>query len=174
MTAARRIPKVALGLFASILPLGTQRAAVGREPGVPPHLAAAFDLVEAIKPSDTNYQHHDNVVHFPVDGGSKKAECRTDCSGLLDAVLKRAYGLSSAQLSDWLDAKRPLAKHYHSTILAERGFKRVSTLPEVRPGDILAIDYPAGSKGNNTGHVMIVAGMPRERKASEPVVGNTL
>lgn len=173
MTAARCVRFVAVGIFVALLSVRTSGLAIAREPEGPPHLLADVDLVQAVKPNDTNYQHHDGVVHFPGDGGNR-AECRTDCSGLLDAVLKRAYHLSSAQLSDWLDAKRPLAKHYHAAISAGRGFKRIDSLPEVRPGDILAVDYPAGAKGNNSGHVMIVAGMPRQRNPSEPVVGNTL
>jgi hypothetical protein len=172
--AARTVRFVALGILGVFLAVASQGVATAREPAAPPHLAAAVELVDAVKPSDTNYQHHESVVHFPGDIGSERAECRTDCSGLLDAVLKRAYHLNSAQLSDWLDAERPLAKHYHAAISAGRGFKRINALPEVRAGDILAIDYPAGSKGNNTGHVMIVAGTPKERKSSEPVVGRTL
>ncbi len=174
MTAARRVRIVAVGTIVALISVRTSVLAIAREPAGPPHLLAAVDLVQAIKPNDTNYQHHDSVVHFPGDGGSDHAECRTDCSGLVDAVLKRAYHLSSAQLSNWLDAKRPLAKQYHAAISAQRGFKRIDSLADVRPGDILAVEYPAGSKGNNTGHVMIVAGMPRERNPSEPVVANTL
>lgn len=149
-------------------------SAIAREPAAPPHLQAADDLVSSIRPTDTNYQHKDSVVHFPGDPGSDHAECRTDCSGLVDAVLKRAYHLSSAQLADWLDSKRPLATHYHAAILAEHGFTQIKSLQDVRPGDILAVKYPPGTKGDNTGHVMIVSGTPKERKASVPVVENTV
>jgi hypothetical protein len=150
--------------------LATQSA---RAANRPPHLQAALDLLAAIEPSDTNYQHHNGVVHFPGDGPGR-AECRTDCSGFVDAVLKRAYGLSSGQLSDWLDAKRPLAKHYHEAIAAQHGFQRIPVISDARPGDILAVTYPAGAKENNTGHVMIVAGTPKQRSPSVPVAGDTL
>jgi hypothetical protein len=149
-------------------------SAVARETSRPPHLQVAMDLLSAVQPSDTNYQHKVSVVHFPGDPGSDHAECRTDCSGLLDAVLKRAYGLTPAQLSDWLKANRPLAKHYHEAIANERGFQKIATLPDVRPGDILAISYPAGAKENNTGHVMLVAGTPKQRTATAPIVEQTL
>jgi hypothetical protein len=154
--------------------IGPVREAAAREMGRPPHLQAAIDLLSAIQPADTNYQHKESVVHFPDDPGSDHAECRTDCSGFLDAVIKRAYGITSAQLSQWLDAKRPFAKHYHAAIAAERGFAAIPTLEDVRPGDILAVDYPAGSKGNNTGHVMLVASAPRQRTASMPIVEGTV
>src|SRR5262249_15764607 len=123
--------------------------------------------------SDTNYQHKDSVVHFPGDNGSDHAECRTDCSGLLDAVLKRAYHLNSAQLGEWLAAKRPLATHYHAAIAAEHGFERIKTLGDVRPGEGRGVKYPPGAKGGNTGHVMIVAGTPHERKPTAPIVDRT-
>jgi hypothetical protein len=165
-----RIAALFIGLLAGHLAIGT---AAARESSRPPHLQAALDLLAAVEPSDTNYQHHDGVVHFPGEG-SARAECRTDCSGFVDAVIKHAYGLKSAQLSDWLDAKRPLAKHYHEAIAAKHGFGRIPVLQDARPGDILAVTYPAGAKENNTGHVMIVAGLPKQRTPSAPVVGDTL
>lgn len=174
MSAPRCIRSTFAGLVAILAATATFSSAVAREPAAPPHLQAADDLVSSVRPSDTDYQHKDSVVHFPGDGGSEHAECRTDCSGLVDAVLKRAYHLSSAQLGDWLDAKRPLASHYHAAIAAEHGFERIKSLQDVRPGDILAVKYPPGNKGNNTGHVMIVAGTPNERKATAPIIEKTL
>jgi hypothetical protein len=172
MLAALRLVKIISAVVAVVVTFAAIHATSARE-AAPPHLLAAMDLLAAIEPSDTNYQHHNGVVHFPGDGPGR-AECRTDCSGFVDAVLKRAYGLKAAQLSDWLDANRPLAKHYHAAIKAEHGFQRIPIISEIRPGDILAITYPAGSKENNTGHVMLVAGMPKQRAATEPVVGDTL
>jgi hypothetical protein len=173
MSATLRPAKIVSAVFAVIVTLTSVRATAARESSRPPHLQAAMDLLAAIEPSDTNYQHHNGVVHFPGDGPGR-AECRTDCSGFVDAVLKRAYGLSSVQLSDWLDAKRPLAKHYHAAIAAEHGFQRIPVISDARPGDILAVTYPAGAKENNTGHVMIVASQPKQRTPSVPVVGDTL
>src|SRR5262249_216765 len=40
-----------------------------------------------------------------------------------------------------------------------------------RPGDFIAIRYPAGSE--NTGHIMVVAETPQRRQASEPVIEGT-
>jgi hypothetical protein len=173
MTGQRQMTRIAamfIGLLAGHSLIGTASA---RESTHPPHLQAALDLLAAIGPSDTNYQHKDGVVHFPEEG-SGRAECRTDCSGFVDAVIKHAYGLKSAQLSDWLDAKRPLAKHYHAAISAQHGFQRIPFISDALPGDILAVTYPAGAKENNTGHVMIVAGLPKQRTPSVPVVGDTL
>jgi hypothetical protein len=172
MHAARSTKAHFAFLAIGFLSIGLHAASV-RAANRPPHLQAALDLLAAIEPSDTNYQHHNGVVHFPGDG-SGRPECRTDCSGFVDAVLKKAYGLSSSQLSDWLDAKRPLAKHYHEAIAAQHGFQRIPIIPDARPGDILAVTYPAGAKENNTGHVMIVAGSPKQRTPSVPVVGETL
>jgi hypothetical protein len=174
MAAARFFRTGLLALVGVLATNGSISSAVAREASAPPHLRAAVALLSAIDPSDTNYQHKESIVHFPGDAGSDHAECRTDCSGLLDAVLERAYHLSPAQLSDWLDAKRPLATHYHAAIAAEHGFERIATLQDVRPGDILAVKFPPGTKGGDTGHVMIVAGTPHERTATVPLEGKTV
>jgi len=140
----------------------------GRDPVTPPHLSEATKLLAAITPAKTNYQHKEIVVTWPDAG---EAQCRTDCSGLLDAVLKRSYHLSDEQLATWFGAKRPLATHYHSTIERGRGFLEIKKVAEIQPGDILAIKYPPG--GENTGHVMLVADKPRLHNASAPLVENT-
>jgi hypothetical protein len=91
---------------------------------------------------------------------------------LINAVLKRAYGLDEAELERWMGRKRPLAATYARVIAEGRGFTVVARAQELLPGDIIAVDYEEGNK--NTGHTMIVAGAAVEMAAdSLPMVQGT-
>ena len=71
-----------------------------------------------------------------------------------------------------MGSNRPLAKHYHDAIIHQRGFKEITKIDEVRPGDIIAIKYPPGS--GNSGHVMLIASLPLKRNPTEPLVKNSI
>ena len=169
MSAARRFSAVFAVFAAGWVGLSTADTLRAAEPA-PAHLAGAIELLRALSPEQTDYQHKQGTVIWPGDPAGTP-QCRTDCSGFIDALLKHAYGLKSAQLKEWFGTGRPLAKHYYATIAAEHGFRRIPTLAQVRPGDLLAITYPAGS--TNTGHVMLLAGAPRPRDATAPIVAGT-
>ncbi len=155
---------LALGLLPNA---GSARAQVS----VPPHVQAALDLLKSTKADNTSYQHQESDVRWQGDKGATASVCKTDCSGFVDAVLKRAYSLDDAQFKQWFGTKRPLAKHYHAVILEKKGFAKVDSVKNARPGDILAVEYPAGSE--NTGHVMLVVDAPKSHEATPPLVENT-
>lgn len=134
-------------------------------------LQQANELLDAVKPGDTSYQHKGGEVRWPDKATDRAAECHTDCSGLVDALFQRAYGLNRSQFADWMKVKRPLAKHYHAAIVQERGFRAINHVGDALPGDLLAVAYPSG--GENTGHVMLVAEKPRWRESTPPLVPNT-
>src|SRR5262249_45760742 len=137
----------------------------------PAHLKAARQLVEEVKPEDTSYRHKDEVVTWKGTAGAEKSQSHTDCSGLLNAVLKHAYGYKDRQLARWLGARRPRAKDSHDVTVRSRGFTRVKELKQALPGDVLAVKSPPGE--GNTGHIMLVSAPPRPRKASKPLVDGT-
>ena len=56
-------------------------------------------------------------------------------------------------------------------LLRKTTFNASSRISDVRPGDVIAIKYPAGSE--NTGHVMLVAAAPQRSQNSEPMVAGT-
>jgi len=142
-------------------------------------LAAEFDgsklvsdansLIRAVKPEDTTYIHKNNIISWGV---VNKAVCHTDCSGLINELLLHCKVFSEEQLNKNLGANRPLAKHYHDAIIHQRGFKEITKIGEVRPGDIIAIKYPTGM--GNTGHVMLVTSLPLKRIPTEPLVKNAI
>ncbi len=135
------------------------------------HLDWAIKLVDEVSPDETSYTHDDPVVRWKGVDGAEQAECRTDCSGLLDALLRQAYGYDDDTFRSWLHRKRPLAKTYHDAIVDGKRFQRIEHVQDVKPGDIIAIKYTPDdpeNKGGDTGHVMIVVEKPERRDATEP------
>ncbi len=136
----------------------------------PLHLAEARRLVDAVKPAETSYRHKDSVVSWP-EGGSP-AECRTDCSGLWNALIPRAYPqITTERLDAWLGKKRPQAEDYFAAMKDQSGFHLRTKIADVRPGDFIAIKYETGA--DNTGHTMIVDAPPAPITATAPVVDKT-
>jgi hypothetical protein len=129
----------------------------------------AYSLLNAVKPEDTSYIHKNNIISWGV---GSKAVCHTDCSGLISALLLHSKFFSEEQLNKNLGSNSPLAKHYHDAIIHQRGFKEITKIDEVRPGDIIAIKYPPGS--GNSGHVMLIASLPMKRNPTEPIVKNSI
>jgi len=162
-----------LALAVSLLAIGPLRQAVAQQPASP-QVREAVRLVHNVSASTSDYQHAVGPVVWPGDESGKHAACHTDCSGFINALLKHTYQLTDEQLSAMLQAHRPLAKHYYAAITAGHGFQAITSLQQVQPGDIIAVCYLKSEKGENTGHVMLLAGTPRQRPASEPVVAGTL
>lgn len=119
-------------------------------------------------PQDTGYRHHNQIVRW-----SDRFVCFTDCSGLIDALLKHAYGFSDSTLHSWLGGRgRPLAKNYFAAIMERRGFERIENAAAIQPGDFIAIKYQpwAPDKGEDTGHIMVVNQAPQEINAGQYAV----
>ncbi|HZV91612.1 MAG TPA: hypothetical protein VFF72_00260, partial [Caldimonas sp.] len=79
--------------------------------------------------------------------------------------------LDADALKRWFGSRRPTAKRYHDAIVEGRGFERLQSVADLRPGDLIAIEYL--TRHDNTGHVMLVAGAARQRPASPPLVDGT-
>jgi hypothetical protein len=133
-------------------------------------------MARHVRPADTSYRHQGSSVTWEGVGGATRYECHTDCSGFLNALLRRGYGLTGASFEGWLGTRRPLARTYHEAIVEQNGFRRIRHLQEVKPGDIIAIRYAPHdpeNKGHDTGHVMLVVSKPRVRGPSRPHVRGT-
>jgi hypothetical protein len=141
------------------------------EEAAPKHLEATLRLLAEVEPSATSYRHKNNVVRWKT--ADAPAECHADCSGLVNAVLLEATQSPAESLKNWFGAARPLAKHYYRAIAAEKRFRRIRKIEDVLPGDLLAIEYPAGN--DNTGHVVIVAEKPvRQTPPGPPILENAV
>lgn len=143
-------------------------APLGAQTEAPPAiLAAAEALVSQVAPEHTSYKHKEPEVRWSTDPANP-AYCHTDCSGLIIALLEHCYLVSfnDGAFRRWLGARRPTARRFYDAMVEERGFKRITTPGETRPGDMIAMKYPPG--GENTGHIMVVAEAPRRADAATP------
>jgi hypothetical protein len=155
----------------SLLLLAVFTAAACRayaDPSKITHLDLAKTLVGEIQPDKTGYRHKNGFVKWKGYSGADDFESRTDCSGFVTALLEQAYCLTPGYFEEWLGKRRPHAKDYHEAIMSQNGFRTVSLITEVEPGDFIAVRYPDGT--GNTGHIMIVAEAPKSRKATKPVI----
>ena len=152
-------------------------AAFAGQPGAAPkHLEDARKLVQTLKPDNTTYRHDNPVVKWKGDKGVDASECYADCSAFLDALIQHSYPRYDAEaLNKWFGSKKhPLAKHYYDTIAAQRGFKRIDKIGDVRPGDIIAIKYIIPKKDKSTGHTMLVNGAGKVHAPSAKIIDNTV
>lgn len=129
-------------------------------------------LVRELQPRDTSYQHHQDFVKWKGENGAEGYESRTDCSGFLNALLERAYGLTPDDFENLFGNRRPLAVEYFEAILQQKNFRQIKLERDVRPGDVIAIRYPPGTN-ENTGSILLIAGLPERHKASKPEVEGT-
>jgi hypothetical protein len=125
-------------------------------------LLAEADRQLAAKTAST-YSHHTHV-------DEARGSYDYDCSGFVDYALGRAAPDAFAELTK-ATVRRPLSKHIVHFVegipaVGHRGrWHRVMRAVDLLPGDIVAWLKPADSTSTNTGHVMIVHGMPTQDAA---------
>jgi hypothetical protein len=150
--------------FASVLPA---RAAT-----MPDQLLGwAQSLVDELSPENNVYGSHPTYVDWSDAATGTVARNRSVCSSFTSHVLEKSFGYTPADIGAWFGVPVPQAREYHATIVAGDGFLRIHHIAAIRPGDIIAVAYPAGSRP--TGHVMIAASQARPRDASAPLLPNT-
>ena len=146
--------------------------AMAQKPGRQTPLELAQLLVRELQSENTSYQHKDGYIKWKGENGADAYESRVDCSGLINILLERSYGLTTNDFEKWLGKRRPYAEDYFDAIVEQSNFRLITKIGTVQPGDIIAIRYPPGTN-ENTGHIMIVSGTPSSRKATKPEVDGT-
>lgn len=166
--SVRRLVTAAL-LSLLVLPLSGRpgHAAAGPDP-----LEWARRLVAGVTPETNAYASRPTIVTWAGVSGASETRNRSVCSALVAHLLMQAYGYRPADFASWLGGRFPRAAGFHDAIAAGRGFDSVRRIAEIRPGDVLAIKYPPGS--HPTGHVLLAASRPVERRATEPIVPGTV
>jgi hypothetical protein len=145
----------------------------------PTHLALARELVENIKPENNRYSLGEDNVSFPGDFFSNKYSMRADCSGFLIALLERAKYSTRSQMSflNWAPGRKKFkSEDFLYSIESEKGFKRIKSINDIRPGDVLAIELLNAEDKNEagvTGHVALINSSPRKIPSRKPVVEGT-
>jgi len=132
---------------------------------VPKHLQDVRQLQENVLSRHNSYRHRDQIVTWRGTDGALKYICHADCSGLIDALLEHSYGLTKSRLYAWLGGNnRPLAKNYYRAIMGQGGFQRIPTIQQVRPGDLIAMEFLPGASDpeNDTGHILVVDTLPQK------------
>jgi hypothetical protein len=137
----------------------------------PPHLRQAVLIAHEIDQSHNAYAHKGCFIKWKGEDGVTEYENRTDCSDFLNLLLEHTYHFTDQQMKGWTGHERPLATTWYQTISASKGFEIISQVPEIRPGDVLAVKFPPGE--NDTGHIMIAAGIPQPRPESAPIEPGT-
>jgi hypothetical protein len=127
-------------------------------------------LVDNIQPDNTEYRHDADLIIWAGINSAATYESRTDCSGLLMALLTQSYGLSTDDYVYWLYRSRPRAQDFYTAAVNQRGFIRFTNIDDVQPGDMIAILYPENQDKGNTGHLMLVIGLPVKLSLNRPIV----
>jgi hypothetical protein len=153
---------IGAGFLAAMTVTGAARAA---SPDA--HVVSAERLVDQLDLGNTSYEHGPGSVTW-----SGTVAAHTDCSGFIDQLLTHDDGLGADDFKRWFGSGRPTAERYHDAIVDGRGFTRLGSVAELRPGDLIAIKYL--SRHDNTGHIMLVNEAPQRMNAVPPYVDGTV
>lgn len=143
--------------------------AVSQASSMPADLLWARRMVADVAPQNNAYATDPTIVQWAGVAGAQQTVNRSVCSTFVDRVVEQAYGYSAAYVTAWLGL---YAKTIHRAIVHARGFARITTIPEIRPGDIMAIEYYDDDRPS-TGHAMIVDQPPQPIQAVAPIVAGT-
>jgi len=132
----------------------------------------AQKLQQNINPQNTSYQHKDNSVSWGDDGNSP--QCFADCSGFINALIAKTFSWKEDNFKTEWGHKRMFAHHYYDAIVSGSHFRQIKNINGVLPGDIIALQYADRSEHeDNTGHVMLIAALPRPHRPSKVIEPNT-
>jgi len=118
-------------------------------------VAYGWQLIKAFPNSSYNHKTHIDVA---------ERVCEVDCSGFVANVFAELSPKHVEAIRTVKKRSRPLAEDFYATFAAASktpiaGWRHVS-LAEARPGDVIAWYKEEHEKGENTGHVMILAEPP--------------
>ena len=146
-------------------------AAASAQASDPAHMDWGRSIVANVLPANNSYGTDPNYIHWAGVDGYTVYENRTQCSSFATRVFKQAYGWSDAYYKTWTGSTSPTAAQYHDLVAAQKGFQPIVGVADIRPGDLIAIKYPAGS--SSTGHVMLVNAVPVLRASTSPIIPYT-
>jgi len=132
----------------------------------------AQKLQQSVNAQNTAYQHKDNTVSWGDDGNSP--QCFADCSGFINALMAKTFNWTDDNFKAEWGHKRMFAYHYYDAIVSASHFRQIKNINSILPGDIIALQYADRSEHeDNTGHVMLIAALPRPHRPSKVIEPNT-
>ncbi len=129
-------------------------------------------LVRNVLPANNVYDTSRDSVTWAGQNGARIYFSATVCSGFLTKLLIQTYGYSTSYFRTWTGSTNPHASNYYNEIITRDHFTNITAVSQIKQGDIIAMQYPAGTS-TSTGHVMVVVAPPTLRTASAPLVTGT-
>lgn len=134
---------------------------------VVPHLAEAEVLIDHLMlpgAGDNLYKEPEepNIVTWGTPGEPATWSNQSQCASFVTAVLRRAHPhwAKVKYFADHFGSVSPFARDYQR-VFADGGtahFRPVTRVADLRPGDLIAMDY-ANGQDTNTGHIVMVRRM---------------
>ena len=159
-------------LFLGFTPTRTNAQQPEVRAAPPKLITLARELQEHVGPANTEYRHKDNVISWGNNGSLW--QCYADCSGFVNALLGETFGLTEADFAKLFGHRRMYAYHYFDAIRNQNHFHQIRNIRDLRPGDLIAIQYADRSEhDDNTGHMMVIDGEPQPHQPSKVIQPNT-
>jgi hypothetical protein len=141
---------------------------------LPPHLYWARLMLSGILYQNgiTTYRHTNGPVYWGPYDMQPNYISITDCSGFVNALLRKAYNLPIG----WDGVNRAYASTYYRMIeTTTKYFTKITNIHHARIGDFVVFKIlPGTSKTDNTGHIMLINGPPVMIEPRNPIIPNTV
>jgi hypothetical protein len=129
----------------------------------PPHLIEAEQFIDYLTLTDgsrNTYKapNQPNIVTWGLPGQPGTWVNQSQCASFQTAVLKRTYGWATDEFfTQHFDLASPFARDYQAAFATKTipHLTRVTKVADLRPGDLVAIDY-RNDQDTNTGHIVMV------------------
>jgi hypothetical protein len=129
--------------------------------GLPCHLVSAQELVDNVADAPFVFDDPD-INRWGTPGTIDWANFTATTQGASLFTLSLLHcdtALTPSILRGWWGSSSPTPVRYYEQILAGNRFRQISNIGDVRPGDVLAINYTDRS---GSGHLVIIEGSPVE------------
>ena len=152
-----------LKTLVSILVIAASQLASAQD-AVPKHLQIARQIVDTVKPENNTYTNDKRYIRMPGDLFAKEVVVKTDCSGFVEEVFRRAGAPLTSDFTSKQSKGRYLLADYLVGFTKEQGVKLIHKVEDIRPGDVIIWKFfkPSTKHVGHTynGHVMLVDSIP--------------
>lgn len=130
--------------------------------------------MQELRPENNHYGTSPSYVTLGSAETGLPTTARTMCNSFVTAMLSRAYGFNDNFYRLWTGMRSPTAARISEMTRAGRLMQTLPSVNDVRPGDLVVIDY-GDPTSSATGHVAFVEALPVVRyPQSAPLVPDTI